>query len=317
MIELNDKEIAVIFLGTGSAAPTLQRRLPSTVVLHRGSMVMFDAGEGTQIQFRKHRLRFNRLEYLCISHLHGDHVTGIIGMLMSMELQNRIEPLTIYGPPGIRNFIETTRQMLNTYFSFSVTIHETDGGTFDLGEHVLTARPLQHRIFCLGYRLEEKKRPGTFFPENATALNVPQGPLWGQLQKGFSVELTDGTVIKPEQVTAPPLAGRVFTYCTDTRPCQNAVILAQNADILVFDSTFAAGEEKKAAERGHSSAQEALDVACQAGTKHLALSHISARYNNIRDLIGDTPVTPPPAVSVARDLDIVIIPWTGNVFRRY
>jgi ribonuclease Z len=320
MIELNEKEIAVVMLGTGSAAPTLQRRLPSVAVVQRGTVIMFDAGEGTQIQFRKHRLRFTRLSVLCISHLHGDHVTGIIGMLMSMELQSRIEPLTIIGPPGLKDYVESNRRMLNTFFSFAVTIHETEGGSFDLGTHHLECLPLKHRIFCLGFRLIEKDRPGTFFPDKAVSLEIPRGPLWGKLQSGFSVTLEDGRVIVPEDVADPPLPGRIITYCTDTRPCDNAVILARKANLLLYEATFAHGEEEKAEQRGHSTAREACQVARKAEVSQILLTHISARYNSLPELLAMPVETSSSAtrfaVAVARDLDIWIVPWDAPPYKK-
>jgi ribonuclease Z len=321
MIELNEKEIAVIMLGTGSAAPTLQRRLPSVAVVQRGVVIMFDAGEGTQIQFRKHRLRFTRLSVLCISHLHGDHVTGIIGMLMSMELQSWIEPLTIIGPPGVKDYIESNRRMLNTFFSFAVTILETEGGAFDLGTHNLVCLPLKHRIFCLGFRLIEKDRPGTFFPDKALELKIPRGPLWGKLQSGISVTLDDGRIVLPEEVADPPLPGRIVTYCSDTRPCDNAVTLARKANLLLYEATFAQGEEEKAEQRGHSTAKEACQVARKAEVNQVILTHISARYNSLPELLGMPGESASSSasrfsVAVARDLDIWIVPWAAPPFKK-
>lgn len=317
MLQINEKEIAVVTLGTGCAAPTLKRRLPSTAIIHDGSVFLFDAGEGTQIQYRKPRLRFNRLSNLFISHLHGDHVTGIIGMLMSMELQNRTEPLHIIGPPGIEEFIETNRRMLNTFFSFSITIQETVGETIHIDkQHIVTAKPLDHRVFCLGYRFEEKKRPGEFFPDKAEKLNIPQGPLWGQLKSGKTVTLPDGRAIQSSQVTAPSLPGRKIAYCTDTRPCDAVLELAENADVLIYDGTFAAGEEEKAYHRGHSSAKDAFELGQKAGVKTVILTHISARYTALKELTHSMKFNPPPKLFAARDVDTYILPWQGNLKKR-
>ncbi|MBN2384546.1 ribonuclease Z [bacterium] len=316
MLNLNEKDIAVVMLGTGCAAPTLKRRLPSTAIVHQGSIFMFDAGEGTQIQFRKPRLRFSRLETLFISHLHGDHVTGIIGMLMSMELQSRVEPLLIIGPPGLGEFIESNRKMLNTFFSFPITIHETTGEKMKINnEHSVECLPLDHRIFCLGYRLIEQDRPGTFYPERARALEIPEGQFWGRLQSGHEIELADGRKIIPDQVMAPSLPGRTITYCTDTRPCENALILAQNTDLLIYEGTFAAGEEEKARLRGHSTAGEAYRLGQQIGARHVLLTHVSARYNSIADILEQVEVSATPQIAIARDLDTWIIPWSGQAYR--
>jgi len=317
MLNLNEKDIAVVMLGTGCAAPTLKRRLPSTAVVHQGTIYMFDAGEGTQVQFRKPRLRFSRLSTLFISHLHGDHVTGIIGMLMSMELQSRIEPLLIIGPPGIKEFIETNRSMLNTFFSFQITFLETEGEKIQLDPlHSVECLPLDHRIFCLGYRLTEHDRPGTFFPERARQLGIPEGPLWGRLQNGQCIECPQGRIITPQEVMAAALPGRIISYCTDTRPCENALILADHADILIYEGTFATGEEEKARQRGHSTAGEAYQLGQKAGVKHILLTHVSARYNSINQLLDPLENTTMPSIVISRDMDTWILPWSGNCFRQ-
>lgn len=318
MIDINEKEIGIITLGTGCAAPTLKRRLPATAVIQKGSVFLFDAGEGTQIQYRKPKLHFNKLQTLFISHLHGDHVTGIMGLLMSMALQNRYEPLLIIGPPGIKEYIEANRRMLKTNFRFQLNIYETEGNeTIPLNDdRYVKCLPLEHRIFCLGYRFMEKIRPGTFFPDKARALGIKEGPLWGKLQNGESIRTENGNTILPQQVMSPQLPGRIITYCTDTRPCLNAKLLAENADVLIFDGTFASGDKLAAQISGHSTVNEAFQLALDANAKSLLLTHISARYTRIKDSLDSIAFSNLQKVAVANDLDTWILPWKGSLSKR-
>jgi ribonuclease Z len=276
----------VILLGTGAALPTPERWTSGTAVLYEGEMLLFDCGEGTQLQLRKAGLRHGRLSRIFITHMHGDHVIGIMGLLMTMELSGRERPIELYGPPALPDYVATSAQLLRTGFRYPIIFHEATPGTICRTEtYAVECLPLNHRIPAHGYALQEHEKPGTFDVERAEALGVPKGPLYGRLQKGEPVTLPDGRTVHPHDVLGPPKRGRRIAYCLDTRPCPEAALLARDADLLLYDSTLAPGAESEAAEKGHSTSRQAAVLAKEAGVKRLVLTHISARYTSARELL--------------------------------
>jgi ribonuclease Z len=276
----------VILLGTGAALPTPERWTSGTAVLYEGEMLLFDCGEGTQLQLRKAGLRHGRLSRIFITHMHGDHVIGIMGLLMTMELSGRERPIELYGPAALADYVATSAQLLRTGFRYPIIFHEATPGTICQTEtYVVECLPLNHRIPTYGYALQEREKPGTFDVARAEALGIPMGPLYGRLQKGEPVTLPDGRTVHSHDVLGPPKRGRRLGYCLDTRPCPEAALLARDADLLLYDSTLAAGAEAEAAEKGHSTSRQAAVLAKEAGVKRLVLTHISARYTNPRELL--------------------------------
>lgn len=294
----------VVFLGTSSATPTPWRFLPSFALTRLGEMFLFDCGEGAQIRFRKARLKFSRLRWILISHLHGDHITGLMGLLMSLQMAEHTETIRIVGPEGIRDYVLANKRLLRTDFGYELAFQElnSDGEiVYDGEEYVIEAALLKHRVPTYGFALAEKDRPGTFDVAAADALGVPVGPLFGALQKGRSVTLEDGRQIYPEQVLGPPKPGQRVTYVADTRPCPNAVTLARRADLLIHESTFAADLADEARQKGHCTSVDAARTAAAADARRLVLTHFSPRYADLEPLRAEAAAIF-PNVETASDL---------------
>ena len=297
----------VVILGSGGAFPTPRRMLPSVALLREGEMFIFDCGEGTQLQLGESRLGWARLRSVFISHLHGDHVIGLAGLLMTMSMGERTEPLDIWGPTGIKGFVDQTRKYLKFGVSFPLKVVETKGGVLqDEAAYFIEALPVKHRVFTLGFRLVEKLRPGRFNLESARRLKVPAGPLFKRLQSGRTVTLESGESVRPEEVLGPPRPGRKVVYLADTRPFPAAVEFARGADLLICDGMFDDAMAEEAARRGHSTSRQAATLARDAEVEKLVLIHISPRYQQIADLLSQAREIF-PATRVARDLDVMDI----------
>ena len=282
----------VIPLGIASALPTRTRHLSAMAVERKGRLLLFDCGEGTQYRLLHAGLSRARIDAIFVTHLHGDHCYGLPGLLSSMALQQRTDPVTLIAPPGTQEMLQAIPGAAPSDLPFSVEIREVDDdGTaacvYETSEVTVTARPLEHRRFAVGFRLEERTRPGRFHPETARALGVPEGPAFAALQDGNAVTTENGDIVRPEQVMGPPRPGIVVAYVTDTRPCDGGRALAENADLLYHDATFADEHHARAVETGHSTAREAAEVAHEAGAKRLLLGHISARYDDPAPLEGE------------------------------
>lgn len=270
------------FLGTSAGMPIRERNVTSVVLRLTqcdGALWMFDCGEGTQHQLLKTPYKLSRLRKLFITHLHGDHVFGIPGLLSSRSSLGGHEPLEIYGPQGLRELIETTLRLTETNPEFPMQIKEITGGTVMEDDAMkVEAAELDHRIACFGYRVMEQPRKGVLKKDRLMEIGVPPGPLYGLLKAGEDVTLADGRIIRAADVVGPPTAGRVVTILGDTRPCAAATQLAENADMLVHEATFMRDLTDKAAEYGHSTTVQAAITARDAGAKRLLLTHFSSRY---------------------------------------
>lgn len=260
--------------------PTKARNLPSVVVRRENEVLMFDCGEGTQKQMVLSRIGFNKKMKIFITHMHGDHVLGLPGMLQSMSLLGRSKELNVYGPQGIKDFVESVNRTVQFQLVFPLQINEVGSGTV-LNEpcYEIKAVKANHVIPCLSYGLVEKPKPGRFNPRKAQALGVPKGPLWKKLQLGQDVK-TGGRIVRSSEVVGSPRLGAKLVYAVDTRPCSAVRRLAANADLLIHDGSFDDSMRDKAREYGHSTASEAANLARQAKVKQLALMHISAMYND-------------------------------------
>ncbi len=293
-----------VVLGSGGAFPTEKRMLPSVALLREGEMFIFDCGEGTQLQLGRSHLGWARLSSILISHLHGDHIIGLAGLLMTMSMGERTAPLFIYGPPGVADYVDSSRRHLKFGVAYPLEIREISAGGLirEEKEYFLEALPVRHRVFTLAYRLREKDRPGRFDLEKARALGIPPGPLYKEIQSGREVALPDGRTVKPDEILGPPRAGRTFVYMVDTRPFPGGIEFARGADLLLHDGMFDDLMKEEARERGHSTAREAAEVAKAAGVGKLVLVHISPRYQAVKTLV-DESRSVFPDTRVARDLD--------------
>lgn len=268
--------IDVIFLGTGGSLPTKERGLPCVALRRDGELLMFDCGEGTQRQMMHAGLGFNRSSIIMISHLHGDHVLGLPGLIQTMSSLARDKPLDVVGPKGLSKLFKSLYGTLGFASTFQVRLTELKPGA-RLRRHgySVSAALAKHDITCLAYALEEEERPGRFHPDRARKLGVPEGPLWKELQHGRNVKV-DGRQVAPRQVVDSPRRGLKVVYAIDTRPCVEVRSLARRADLLIHDGGFAEDRKDKAREYFHSTAREAATLAKSARCQKLALVHISA-----------------------------------------
>jgi ribonuclease Z len=271
--------LRVTFLGTSGAIPTTARN-PSSIFCRRaGEAFLFDVGEGTQRQMMHFGTGFD-VDAVFLTHVHGDHVLGLPGLIQTWSFNERTDPLVIYTPRGTRqNVLDLIRAIADDP-DYPVTVEAVEpGSTVREGEeYAIRAIEVEHRTQAVGYVLEEADRKGRFDRERAEDLGVPAGPKFSRLHDGESVELADGTVVESAQVVGPPRPGRTLVYTGDTRPVAAVERAAADADLLIHDATFADAERDRARETAHSTAREAGRVADRADAKRLALTHISPRY---------------------------------------
>jgi ribonuclease Z len=277
----------VIFLGTSGSVPTPKRSLPAILVKRENEQFMFDCGENAQRQMIIARTGFHRKMKVFITHMHGDHILGLPGLLQTMALLDRTRELDIYGPPGIKRFLTDIKETVQFVLTFPVKIHEIaqPGIICDEEQYVVEAVRSNHVINSLAYSLAEKPRPGRFYPKKAKALGIKEGPLWSDLQKGKNVKLSNGKTAKPEDVMGPSRKGRKIVYTGDTRPFKNLAEFAADADLLISDCTLGDDLAEKADEDGHSTPSQAAENAKKAKVKRLVLTHLSARYDDTTPLL--------------------------------
>ncbi|WP_311403714.1 ribonuclease Z [Limosilactobacillus vaginalis] len=303
------------FLGTGAGSPSKQRNVTSVALKlleELNEIWLFDAGEATQHQILHTTIRPRKVTKIFITHLHGDHIFGLPGFLSSRSFQGGNEPLTIYGPVGIKKFVMTALQVSESRLSYPLKFVEIDCSQelFNERGFKVTTMSLDHKIACYGYRIEEADHPGELQVDKLRQDNIPSGPIYGQLKAGKTVKLDDGRVIDGKNYIGKPQPGRIIAILGDTRQTPNAVVLAHKADVLVHESTFAKNEAKMAHNYYHSTSLQAAEVAKQAGVKKLLLTHISARYTGkaayqlayqVRDVVPDT--------RVVNDFDVIDVPF--------
>ena len=274
--------IDVLLLGTGAMVPLPDRPLSSLLMRSGGSLALFDCGEGTQVQMRKFHWGFRRLDAICLSHLHADHVAGLPGLLHTVANAGRTAPIRIYGPPGTRAVVDGLR-VIAAWLPYGVEVHELlDGDRFELvGGARGRVRDADHRVPCLAYRLDLDRAPA-FDPVRAEELGVPR-PLWSVLQRGEPVTVEGGT-IQPIQVLGERRQGIACAYVTDTRPSEAIRELVHGVDLLVSEATYAHDDEEgDAARHGHMTIREACGLASDAEVGSLWLTHFSGRIDNPMD----------------------------------
>lgn len=271
------------FLGTGAGQPSKQRNVSSLALKlldELNEIWLFDVGEATQHQILKTNIRLRKVTKIFISHNHGDHIFGLPGLLATRSFQGDVGPLTIYGPPGLEQFVKTSLRVSRTKVSYPINFVElVEGGLIYQGQgfKVYTEK-LDHRVPSFGYRVVEDSRPGELLMDKLQKFHIPNGPLYGKLKAGEQIALQDGTIIDGKDFLGPDRPGRIVTIIYDTRTTPSIAKLAKNADILVHESTFAGNEAKLAHSYYHSTCVEAATVARDNGVKQLWLDHISARY---------------------------------------
>ena len=269
-------------LGCGGMQPLPYRHLTSVLLRREGDLFLFDGGEGTQVSLKRLNLKWKKIDAIFVSHTHADHVTGLPGILMLSAQVDRKEPLYIYGPPKIKEYIETSRRVLDMYINYPIVVKEiTAPCVVHSGkDFYIRAFPLEHTKTCVGYTLEELDRPGEFNPEKARALGVPCGPLWSQLQQGFEVQAADGSIVKPEQVLGEKRSGRKFSFVTDTLFKPSIIDEVRGSDLLVCEGMFEEALIDQAKEKKHMTASQAATIAKQADVRRMCLIHYSPRYTD-------------------------------------
>ncbi len=303
--------LSVTFLGTSAARPTVERSVSAIAVVREGETLLFDCGEGTQRQMMRYGVSFS-LSEIFFTHFHADHYLGVIGLIRTLGLQGREEPMRLYGPAGARKILGAGLRLGVERGGFDVDIDEVAAGDVlerkDYDLHVLRA---DHGRGAVGYALKEHIRLGRFDPDKARELGIPEGPLWGKIHRGETVTLDDGRSMGPAELVGEPRAGRSVVLSGDTRPCKSVKDAACGADLLVHDATFAEEEKERARETGHSTAAEAAQVAEAAGVKRLVLTHLSARYSaNSKQLLQEARAVF-AKTKVAKDGLVVDVEFTG------
>lgn len=305
----------ITFLGTSSGVPTRSRNVSSVAVRlpQRAELWLFDCGEGTQHQILRSDLKISQLSRIFVTHMHGDHIFGLMGLLASCGLAGNVEKIDIYGPSGLNEYLQAASRYSYTHFSYPIKVHTVQPGViYEDDEFTVTCGLLHHRITAFGYRVAEKDRSGRFDIEKAKALEIPAGPIYGQLKRKETVTLEDGRVINGAELCGPTEIGRKIAYCTDTVYCDSAVQLAKDADVLIHEATFAHQDAKMAFQRLHSTTTMAAQTAYGAGVRKLIMTHFSPRYapgNSIelKDLLKEAKAIFPQTI-MAHDFMVYDVP---------
>jgi ribonuclease Z len=268
------------FLGTSASRPTVERNVTALAVVREGETLLFDCGEGTQRQMMRYGVSF-ALNDIFFTHFHADHVLGVVGLMRTMGLQGRTDPLRLWGPRGAQRVLKRAEGFGVERLGFPVEITEVKPGEpIARKEYSIVPFAVEHGgAPSLGWTVAEDERRGRFNPDLAREMGIPEGPMWGQLHRGIAVTLPDGRVVEPSALVGAPRAGRRVVVTGDTRPCEATIAAARGADLLVHEATFADEEAARAVETGHSTAREAAEVARGAGVRTLVLTHFSARYS--------------------------------------
>ena len=303
-------DLSVRFLGTSASRPTVERNVTSLAVRRGGETFLFDCGEGTQRQMMRYGVSFNVGE-IFFTHMHADHILGVTGLIRTMALQGRTEPMTLLGPARSERLLRQAVTLGSDKQHFPINYVElTPGEPVVHDGYDIVPYQVEHGgALALGFAIIEKPRLGRFNPDLARSMGIPEGPLWGQIHKGHEISLPDGRVIHPSELVGPTRSGRRLVFTGDARPSEATVQIATGADVLIHEATFADEEAPLALETGHSTAREAAAVAERAGVKRLVLTHISSRYSrDVQELAAQARTIYPGAV-VARDGMEITIPF--------
>jgi ribonuclease Z len=299
-------DLSLAFLGTGGAVPSARRNTASLLVARGGERLLFDCGEGTQRQLQR-SLGLVQVDAIHFTHFHADHFLGLPGLLKTYDLTERERPLTIYGPRGLRDLIQSLGRVIGRVGYQLELVELEPGDALPLAGAELRAFAVEHSVRANGYALVESERPGRFDPEAALAIGVEEGPAFARLQRGEPVVAASGEEVSPGQVMGAGRPGRTVVITGDTAPCRATVEVARGAELLVHDGSFAEEEAQRAADTGHSTVGQAAAVAREAEVKLLALVHISSRYHVGKVLEEAREVFEPTLAP--RDFDLIEIPF--------
>lgn len=303
------------FLGTGAGVPSKQRNVTSIALKlldECNEIWLFDCGEGTQQQILRTNIRPRKIKKVFITHLHGDHIFGLPGFLSSRSFQGGNTLLQLYGPTGVKEFVETSLRLSESRLSYPIEYLEIEqeGLLFENEQFIVSSRFLDHRIQSIGYRIVEKDHAGELQVQKLKDMGIQPGPIYKEIKEKQIVTLPDGRVIDGRDFVGNDQKGRIVTILGDTRKHENSIKLAAHADVLVHESTFEHSEEKMAHDYHHSTAVQAAEVAKEAGAKRLLMTHISARYlgKAVKKLEEEAQQIVPNS-QVVNDFDVVEIPF--------
>jgi ribonuclease Z len=290
------------FLGTSASRPTVERNVSSLAVIREGETLMFDCGEGTQRQMMRYGISFALCD-IFFTHMHADHMLGLTGLLRTLALQGRTDPMNLYGPVGCEKLLRRAITLGSEKQHFEIKVVElTPEAPLKRNGYSVVPFPVEHGDrSAIGYHIVEETRLGRFNPDKARELGIPEGPLWGKIHKGEAIDLPDGRRIDPSELVGPTRPGRRIVLTGDSRPAEGTVTAATGADLLIHEATFAEEEAARALETGHSTAREAAEVAAKAGVKRLILTHVSARYSRDTSDLEREARAVFPATIIARD----------------
>jgi len=302
-------ELKIIFLGTSAAIPTFQRGLSSIAMIRGSEILIFDVGEGMQLKFMKSKLGMNKKMKIFITHIHGDHCLGLLGLLQTLSLMGRTKPVEIFGEPRIQEFVLINHKILNFNLNYQVIIHviKNEGILVNEKDYCIKACFADHSILSYSFLVEEFDRPGKFDIEKARKYGIPEGELYQLLQHGIDIEYY-GKRLYAKEFTGPSRSGRKIGISGDTRPTIRLQQFFTGCDVLIFESTFLNIEQQKAAERFHSTALEAALFAKKAKVKKLILTHFSSRYDDL-NLLKEEAIKNFENVHIAYELEIIDVQY--------
>ena len=302
-------DMQLVFLGTSSGAPTVQRGLSSIALIRGAELLLFDTGEGMQRNFIKAGLAMNKKMKIFISHMHADHCVGLLGLLQTMELQGREKSIEIYGEPRLEEFLRENMRIIGFRLTFDIIVRkiEKEGVIVRERDYQVSCCQAMHSVPSFAYCLEEFDRPGVFNVAEARRLGIPEGDLYSKLQRGEDI-VYGGQTIRSSQIVGRPRKGRKIGISGDTRPTDRLARFFKDCDLLIFESTYSQDKQEKAMENGHSTAAEAATIAKKADVDKLLLTHFSARYDETSLLVKEANAIH-YNVEAAEDLKVVRISY--------
>jgi ribonuclease Z len=302
-------DMQLVFLGTSSGAPTVQRGLSSIALIRGAELLLFDAGEGMQRNFIRAGLAMNKKMKIFITHMHADHCVGLLGLLQTMELQGREKSIDIYGEPRLEEFLRENMRIIGFRLTFDIIVRkiEKEGVIVRERDYQVSCCQAMHSVPSFAYCLEEFDRPGVFNVAEARRLGIPEGDLYSKLQRGEDI-VYGGQTIRSSQIVGRPRKGRKIGISGDTRPTDRLARFFKDCDLLIFESTYSQDKQEKAIENGHCTAAEAATIAKKADVDKLLLTHFSARYDETSLLVKEASAIH-YNVEAAEDLKVVRVSY--------
>jgi ribonuclease Z len=277
-------------LGNSSGGPYHGRHYTAQILQQDNHLYLIDCGEGTQMQLFDFRIRYDKLKQIFISHLHGDHVFGLMGLLTNWCLKKRTEPLELFSPPGLREMVEATCRYCYVRIPYEIVYHEVDPTVsikvFENSGIEVWTIPLHHRIPTTGWLFREKQRPANIRKEQIEAHNI-HFSLLPDIKSGADLHLPNGVVIPNSELTIPPAPPRSYAFCSDTAPSDLVVETIRQVNLLYHEATFTSDHQEEALLSFHSTASQAAETARKAGVEKLLIGHFSGRYTNTQQLLAE------------------------------